>query len=308
MRKLYSLAITIALLLMSSTAAAAVCVQIDEERDNLKPSERLAVKTMVEDTLRKQGLTVAQTNCAKTYTVYSLRLGNSVTANISGPEGSRSQKAASLDELAETYQQVTRALVANEKGQMAGTTRHNVTERQAAPRRVQADNIYYLRLGYGVILGGDFAGGPAPGFGWRYELDEFGIDISALNFVIDDADADGFHFTLLRLGGLYFFEPVENSTPYMGSALSWGWTGVNQQRDGFDEFFVDGGLQGEVSAGYEFMRASSIRLFVEANAVLPFYRADLDGDDTDSTWTPTFGLSLGVGYDPDPDISVEVYD
>jgi hypothetical protein len=311
MKKLMNATVALGLLLVSSSAAAAVCVEVDEERDNLAPAERQATKTMVEQALEGEDLNVARDNCTTTYTIYSLRLGNSVTANISGPEGSRTQKASSLDELPETYNQITRALISGEEGQNAGVDRHNVTKKQSAPRRVLADNIYYLRLGYGLVAGGDIGNGPAFGFGWRYELDQFGIDISGFNFMFDNTDADdGLNWSLLRLGGLYFFDPVNNSTPYAGAALSYGWTGLSEEVSTNDyKFYSGNGLQGELTAGYEFLRASTIRMFVEANAVLPFYTADRTfNDDEDSKYAPTFTVSIGLGYDPDPNPVIEVYD
>lgn len=311
MKKLLNITAAFALLLVSSSATAAVCVQVDEERDNLAPSERQATKTMVENTLQEQNLNVGSQNCTTIYRIYSLRLGNSVTANITGPEGSRTQKASSLEELPETYDQITRALISGEQGQTAGVNRHNVTKKQSAPRRVLADNIYYLRLGYGMLFGGDIANGPALGFGWRYELDQLGIDISGLNFTFDNTDADdGLSFTLLRLGGLYFFDPVNTHTPYAGAALSYGWSAVSEEVASNDYNFYHGnGLQGELTAGYEFLRASTIRMFVEANAVLPFYTADrtFNGNE-DSVYTPSFTISVGLGYDPDPNPVIEIYD
>lgn len=312
MKKWINLTIATVLLLVSASASAAVCVKVDEERDNLDPSERQAVKTMVEDSLREQNMEVADQNCTTTYTIYSLRLGNSVTAHISGPDGaSKSQKAHNIEELPETYDQLVKAVVSGEKGQTAGVDRHNVTKKQSAPRRVLADNLYYLRLGYGTVLGGDFASGPAVGFGWRYELDQMGIDISAFNFLVDDNNIDGFTMTLLRLGGLYFFDPVDDSTPYVNAALSWGFSAVAEEVDGNTFGYADNGLQGEIGVGYEFLRSSTIRMFVEANAVLPFYtadRIDFSGNESDSRYTPSFTISLGLGYDPDPNPVIEVYE
>lgn len=317
MRHVFTAMIAASLLFVSTTAFGAVCVEVDEERDNLRPAERQAVKTIVEDTLRKENVEVSQRDCETTYTIYSLRLGNSITANISGPNGSQKQKARSLDELPETYEQITVSVLTGDDSQMAGTTRHNVTSRQSAPRRVRADSIYYARLGYGLITGGDVATGPAFGFGWRYELDNMGIDISALNFTISDSKTDAASFSLLRLGALYFFDPVANSTAYLNGGLSWGWTVTEFEENDVTRTYEDNGLQGEIGVGYEFMRTSTIRLFVEANALLPFYTVDYDGsywdeganaDEEDSRWAPVFNISLGVGYDPNPSTIVEVYD
>ncbi len=310
MKHWINLTIAAVVLLASSSAWAGVCVQVDQERDNLPASDRAAVKTMVEDSLRRAGQDVTEDSCTTTYTIYSLRLGNSVVANIRGPQGTKTQKAHNIEELSETYDQLVKGLLNGDKGQMAGVDRHNVTKKQAAPRRVHADSIYYLRLGYGTVLGGDFASGPAFGFGWRYELDRMGIDISGLNFVYNDtADTGaGATFTLLRLGGVYFFNPDANSSAYADAALSWGFSGVSKKINGDTIGYEDSGLQGEIGAGYEFLRASTIRMFVEANAVLPFYTADPISANASSVYTPSFTISLGLGYDSSPSQTVEVYD
>lgn len=313
MKHIISMAVIALSWTMATSAWAAVCVEVDEERDNLQPAERAAVRTMVEDALRAQKLDVSRTGCATTYTIYSLRLGNSVTAHISGPEGLKSQKAQNIEELPETYSQLARALVGGEEGQMSGVDRTNVTRKQAAPRRVSADSVWFLRLGYGGIVGGNFASGPAFGLGYRYELDQYGIEISGLNFLLatdggDSSDA-GLTGSWIRLGGVYFFDELANHSPYANLGLSWGGTAVTSDFNGERYAYTGSGLQGEVGVGYEFLRASTIRLFIEANAVLPFYSTTITtfDDVNDSIYTPSFTLSLGLGYDSSPRRIVEVH-
>jgi hypothetical protein len=62
------------------------------------------------------------------------------------------------------------------------------------------------------------------------------------------------------------------------------------------------GLQGEGSVGFEFLRASTIRMFAQADATFPFYRisgttiSSTGVSVTDRSWAPTFTLSMGVGW------------
>lgn len=314
MKSLISSGVVSLVLLASASASAAVCVQVDEARDNLDPAERTAVKTMVEESLRGQNQSVSDTNCDTTYKIYSLRLGNSVTANISGPNGSKSQKASSIEELPETYDQLTRSLLNGETGSTAtaGVNRHNVTKQQAVQRRIVADNLWFLRLGYGAVAGGDFASGPAFGLGYRYELDQLGIEISTLNIVAatDGSSDDGLGVSAswIRLGGLYFFNPVANHSAYLNVGLSWGTSASRSQYQGESYIYSGSGIQGEIGGGYEFLRASTIRMFVEANAVLPFYTSSIDWSIVDdSIYTPTFTISLGVGYGSSNRSAVEIY-
>ena len=48
------------------------------------------------------------------------------------------------------------------------------------------------------------------------------------------------------------------------------------------------GAQGEAIGGMEFLRSSTIRLFVQADLIAPFYSGD--------TWTPSAALTFGMGY------------
>lgn len=312
MKTLASVSLASLILLASASASAAVCVHVDEERDNLESGERQVIKTMVEESLRNQGESVTRDNCQETYTIYSLKLGNSVTAHISGPSGSKSQKANGLEDLPDTYDQLVRSVLSGTDGQMAGTDRTNVTKEQAAPRRLIADNLWFLRLGYGAIVGGNFSSGPAFGLGYRHELDQFGLEISGFNMIVGGdqlSDGDvGITGSWIKLSGLYFFEPTANNSPYVSAGLSWGATGVTSGEGGSRQAYGGSGLQGEISGGYEFLRASTIRLFLEANAVLPFYTSKSSFlDSSDSIYNPSFTLSVGVGYGSANRTAIETY-
>lgn len=313
MKKYLNAVVVLSCLLFSGTAFAAVCVEVDESRDNLDSREQAVVRTMVEDSLRNRGQNVGRENCDTTYIIYSLQLGSTITATIVGPEGSKTLKAHNLEELPETYDQLVGASL--DGGNASGVSRHNVTKKQAAPRREKADSLWFVRLGYGSVLGGDFSSGPGFGIGWRYELDSLGIELATFNTVLGTDggnEGGGYNFTLVRLGGLYFFDPIATSSMYLNGGLSWGWSHVQTTTDTEYNSFSGSGLQGEIAIGYEFLRASTIRLFVEANAMLPFYTATHNGwlssqNDRDSRYTPTFLISLGVGYDSNPSQVVEVY-
>jgi hypothetical protein len=62
------------------------------------------------------------------------------------------------------------------------------------------------------------------------------------------------------------------------------------------------GLQGEVSVGYELLRASTIRIFAQGDATLPFYKVhstivtSSGASNTDSSYAPSFVVSLGIGW------------
>jgi len=63
------------------------------------------------------------------------------------------------------------------------------------------------------------------------------------------------------------------------------------------------GLQGELTAGYELGRATTIRMFLQADATLPFYTVtsrtiSSRGDVSDATrrYTPSLVVSVGLGW------------
>jgi len=157
------------------------------------------------------------------------------------------------------------------------------------------------------------------GFGYRAELDSFAIDVSFLNYQLLSSSpvygpsgyysaGGGASGSFLKLEGLYFLKPAANASTYFGGGLSYGMTSLSKS-DGSSQTSLHGsGLQGELTIGYEIPRASTMRIFVQADAVLPFYRAT--GDVVTYTpslpnyqrtpskvqYTPSLGVSIGVGW------------
>lgn len=105
-----SVAIAALTWMLAAPAWAAVCVEVDKERDNLQPAEQATVRIIVEDMLKAHSFEVSRADCDAVYTIYNLKLGAAVTATISGPEGSKSQKANGIEELPEVYDQLVGAL------------------------------------------------------------------------------------------------------------------------------------------------------------------------------------------------------
>ncbi len=294
--------VTLFALLIPAAAFAQVCVELDLEQDNLAESDRAGALILLRQEFEEQGRTVVDEGCIATYLVHHVQLGNSVNVTLRGPEGQRRLTAEIIEELPAVYSQIVYGLLNEvDPGTMASTSRDNVTMAQDAPRRVQSDNMFYLRLGGGSVWGRGFAGGPAFGLGWRYELNHIGIDASLLNLVVPN-EADGVNGSWARIAVYYFLDGIESSSPYFGGGLSWGSTALCDDVAVEDDVvcFSGSGLQAELTAGYELLRAATIRLFFEANAVLPFYMADQEvlgvsfgeGD----VYPVTTTLSIGLGF------------
>jgi hypothetical protein len=291
--------------LLARTASAAVCVTVDTTRDNLSEQDRTAALTILAQTLQQNGLEVSNQNCMGTYSVYNLRLGNSVQVYLQGPQGFRQANARTVEDLPALYSQMVKSLITGQPMDAtsgAVVDRTNVTTAQAAPNRVEADSLWYARLGYAAIAGPAFNTGPDLGFGYRYELDNVGIDISLNLVVATDRGSAGSNSgsvggSFIKLEGMYYTDPTANASPYFGGGISWGGVAAANSTVAYS----GGGLQGELTAGYELLRASSIRMFGQFNATLPFYGVtgvDLTGAtiSNSKSYAPTFGLSLGLAW------------
>jgi hypothetical protein len=284
-------------------AHAANCVRIDEARDGLTPEERSSAITLFEDTLTQEHQPVGRDACTDTWMLNHVRLGESVTITVQSSQGTRRAKANRLEDLPNIYSQMVRSILAggemtNESG---AVNRKNVTEAQSSKaQRVRADAIWYAKLGYGVTTADGLDSGPEFGFGRRWELDRVGIDLSFLNFLMYQ-NSEGFNGVSagwVELAADYFFDADANSTPYIGAGVSLGSHSVPSSKGDFD----GSGLQAKGTVGYEMFRASTIRLLVQFDALLPMYRLvrkDYDNTGTEfisHAYAPTFLLSLGLGW------------
>ena len=185
--------------------------------------------------------------------------------------------------------------------------RTNVSAAQSHNLRVDSDSIFYARLGYGAIFAGQTQGVPSVGLiGYRHELDSFGIDVSFMNFQFNNSGSYNGYYgpasnassgSWIKLEGLYFNTPLANRTAYVGGGLSWGGTSISDGNQSWD----GSGLQGELTAGYEIARASTIRLFTQADVSIPFYSLTGVSDAravpvTSRGYAPSVTVSMGLGW------------
>jgi len=168
----------------------------------------------------------------------------------------------------------------------------------------------YGRLGGSAVFADRTLRAPAFGFGIRAELDSFAIDVSGLNFALEHDPFDDSKSVAagswLKLSALRFLKPDATASPYVGAGLSWG--AVSYGRDvqrgagtGATSWHGDG-LQSELTVGYEVGRGSAVRVFVQADAALPFFRAashtytfaNITG--VDRRYVPSVVMSVGLGW------------
>jgi hypothetical protein len=307
--------ITALLVAAAATARADVCVTIDTARDTLSAGEQSAALLLVARQFEQEGEQVVPAECPRHYSLSHIRLANTIVVGMSGPGGPREGIAQGMDDLPALYSQMVRSIVTGRP--MTGFNvidRTNVTAAQTDARRFHTDSVWYARLGYGSLFGDSTYGLPSVGFGYRAELDSFAIDASFLNFQFRQGDyyssSGASAQSLLKLSGLYFLNPRANRSGYFGGGLSYGRQSFGASYNPATSYYRsdwDGsGLQGELTAGYELARATSLRFFVQADAIFPFYEATSETfvpsrtgfvpPTTDRRYAPSLILSIGVGH------------
>lgn len=295
-----------------SVVPARVCLAIDDARDMLSADERQAALILVAREFERTGRSVVADGCLDRYALSHVRLGNTIVVTLAGPTERREGKAAGLDDLPALYSQLVRAmLTGSDVGAMDIVDRTNITTPQSDIRRVGIDSFGYARLGYGSVIGGGTSGHPAFGFGFRAELDAFALDVSFLNQQLPSSSvygsSSGAAGSFVKLEALRFAHPRSNASPYFGGGLSWGVTSAYGGSSATSYSSWSGsGLQGELTAGYEWPRATELRVFVQADATLPFYRTHAETItysqsrsnilSTGSRYNPAVALSIGIGW------------
>jgi len=272
---------------VASQAEAAICVEINQEADQLSESEQTSAIYLLKEALMENGASV-EGECSDTWSLTHLRLGDSITVSAASPARRLKLTVSYAGDLPGVYSQIGNAIVHNlEIGD--SLNRENVTADQAQPRRVNAEFMTTLMFGGTLYPPAGFAVAPTFGGGMRVELDSWAIDVTG-RFALPLDDVDGAFFAGAgHLNALYFLDGQTNHTLYLGGGL--GYSGILYE-DG-DNHPGGSGFDAQAIGGFEFFRASTMRMFVQGNVGLPLYA--IDGADS---WSPTIGLSIGVGYKP----------
>ena len=170
----------------------------------------------------------------------------------------------------------------------------------------------YARLGYGAAFVDGTRSATAIGFGYRGETRSVAFDVSVFNWMIGASlyDEDSvFAGSLLKLQVLRFLDGDADRSAYVGGGVSWGGISAGGRGVPYASDWNGSGLQGEFSTGYEFRGNTPLRVFVQADVGVPFFRARRESFTVfnppgsfrstvvDRRLIPSAVVSVGMGWD-----------
>ena len=287
----------------SSTAMAGVCVVINEARDTLNAQDRRAARITLENTLETHGIKPIGEPCETTYTLAHTKLGEEITIRMSVGEDIRNMRARGIEDLPSAYDQMV-ASIKNGTPLADNIGRRNVTNKQTNRKKQELESQLYLALG-GVFSELNEEAAPLFRMGYRFETDSAGFGISTSLSPFPKTGGGGFG---VDFEGLYFFDGQAGSSLYVGSAL--GYQGYSYGEPAFNTIdsevsdtseWAGAGFAFRPMVGWEFFRATSGRLFIQAEANLPTYMLERGNEES---WNASFMVTIGGGFDVDPSIFV----
>ena len=169
----------------------------------------------------------------------------------------------------------------------------------------------YARLGYGGAFADNIRSAPAIGFGYRGELESVAFDVSFFNYMVGTRaydDGSVFAGSVLKLQVLRFLDGESDRSAYVGGGFSWGGISASGRGTPYTGGWHGSGLQGEISTGYEFRGNTPLRVFIQADVGVPFFRATRESftvfnqpgsfrsTAVDRRFIPSAVLSFGMGW------------
>lgn len=170
----------------------------------------------------------------------------------------------------------------------------------------------YARLGFGAAFADSTRSAPAVGFGYRGELPSVAFDVSFFNYMVGGGRYDEgsvFAGSVLKLQVLRFLDGESDRSAYVGGGFSWGGISASGSGTPYAGGWHGSGLQGEFSTGYEFRGNTPLRVFIQADVGVPFFRATRESftvfnppgsfrsTTVDRRVIPSAVVSFGMGWD-----------
>ena len=213
-----------------------------------------------------------------------IRLGTTISVTLSGPAGKREATALGLDDLPAVYSQMVRSLTTGQPMGIGVLDRTNVSASQDLP---PPPRPFGRLLVHPSGIWQPFRSVHAQWRVVRLRLSR-GIQPDRPRRVVFQRSTERhwrlprrerFAWSLVKLQALYFTSPTTNRSAYFGGGLSYGRTELQvSTSDAFSgtSYGHGSGLQAGLTAGYEIARATSARVFVQADVTLPFYNVHVE--------------------------------
>jgi hypothetical protein len=298
----------------ASAAATPVCIAIDPATDQLSEEESRMAIGLLSQSVAVWGRTLVTDGCEEPWLLSHVKIGEQLSVGLRGEGTAHVLKAAGFGALVDTYLELLRAHESARGGRVtekvvdqAAVAQPESVLKPASPalgpaRRAwfgfgKGHGHFYARLGYHGTIRHDLDLGPSLGLGYRVEFGRVIFDVSTvnLNFWRENPYQD-YHTTwnaYLRLMAFRYLDDYLNLNLYVGGGLSYGRT------DTHDSFRASG-LQTDLGLGYEILRNTWARTFVQVVATLPLYQVYARDYYYPGIYEPDYAFSVaasvGVGF------------
>jgi hypothetical protein len=281
-------------------APAPLCIRFDPAADKLSAGDRKTALALIEQAVAATGGQMAADGCSDPLALSHVKVGDAISVALRGPGGAHFAQAARMEALPEVYvrlfaQAKSENKSANRNANPAGSTAAPVAQvERDEPERPSRFGFgdghgqFYARLGYNGTARDGMRTGPSLGLGYRRELGNLMFDVSTLNMNFwrqtqYDSYNDTWNAYLRLMAFRYLGDVLHGADLFAGGGLSYG---ESRTADGLR----GAGIQGEVGLGYELLRHTVMRSFVQVVATIPFY--EVFRDDYGNTYDTATGMSL----------------
>jgi hypothetical protein len=261
--------------------------------DELAPPDRTLAVTMLRRALEEHGVLVVDTGCVDIYTVFHERTGDDIVAHVRGPRGGRKLHVTDPATLPDAYERMVKDLLAEPPATVdvpAPATAQAPIE-PPAPRVVH--HALYFQAGIGG-MGGAHAPHSIAG-GYRYERSGTAFDTAITEY---SSSSDSTTDTEAVTGKRLTFKILHTLASNLGKSFyAGGGVGVGGSTIQLVYSSYSGsGVEGIATAGVDLLHTSGLRMFMQADVVLPAYMMTSSATgETEYAGSVMFSLGLGFG-------------
>jgi hypothetical protein len=254
---------------------APLCITLDRTADKLSDGERQTATALIEQAVAATGGRMATEGCSDPLALSHVKVGEAISVALRGPGGATFAQAPSLQALPEVYARLFQGAARVQPA--SGPAQVALAEQAESPSRIgfgDGHGQFYARLGYNGTARQGLTTGPSLGLGYRRELGNLMFDVSTLNMNFwrqsqYDSYTDTWNAFLRLMAFRYLSDVLHGADLFVGAGLSYGETKTQDGMRGQ-------GIQGDVGFGYELLRRTVLRSFIQVVATVPFYEVFKD--------------------------------